>query len=66
MLKGPQNDTKLKEIRKSEKFRNFAFHAFRLQKCDIYSLPNNERKAFWINTAHLLHLHAYITVGSQL
>jgi len=63
ILKGSQKEERLQEMRRSEKFKHFCSYAYRLQKCDIHSLPNNERKVFWLNIFHTLFLHSYLLVG---
>ena len=48
---------------KSELFQQYEELSFELQRTDITSLPENERKAFFINTYNALIIHAYVRNG---
>jgi len=50
-------------IAKSELFSQYEELSYELQRTDIASLPENERKAFFINTYNTLMIHAYVRNG---
>jgi len=48
---------------KSDKFSTYEEISYELQRTNIVSLPENERKAFFINIYNTLMIHAYVRNG---